>query len=53
MVEQGAASLLKFADRVDTDKCGAPSLLAVITGSGYGYRRDDGVMVIPVGSLIA
>jgi predicted AAA+ superfamily ATPase len=51
MVEQGAATLLKFADRVDTDKCGAPSLLAVITGSGYGYRRDDGVMVIPIGSL--
>jgi hypothetical protein len=51
MVEQGAASLLKFVDRVDTDKCGAPSLLAVITGMGYGYSRDDGVTVIPFGAL--
>ena len=51
MVEQGAASLLKFVDRVDTDKCGSPSLLAVITGTGYGYPRDDGVTVIPIAAL--
>jgi predicted AAA+ superfamily ATPase len=51
MVEHGAASLLKFADRVDTDKCGSPSLLAVITGTGYGYRRDDGVTVFPIAAL--
>lgn len=51
MVEQGVASLLKFADRVDTDKCGSPSLLAVITGTGYGYLRDDGVSVIPIAAL--
>ncbi len=51
MVEQGAASLLKFVDRVDTDKCGSPSLLAVITGTGYGYLRDDGVAVIPIAAL--
>ncbi|MDZ7642268.1 MAG: DUF4143 domain-containing protein [Desulfurivibrio sp.] len=51
MVEQGAASLLKFVDRVDTDKCGSPSLLAVITGTSYGYLRDDGVAVIPIAAL--
>lgn len=51
MVEQGVASLLKFADRVDTDKCGPPSLLAVITGTGYGYLRGDGVSVIPIAAL--
>jgi uncharacterized protein len=51
MVEQGAASLLKFVDRVDTDKCGSPSLLAVITGTGYGFMRDDGITVIPVAAL--
>ncbi|MDF1615670.1 DUF4143 domain-containing protein [Desulfurivibrio dismutans] len=51
MVAQGAASLLKFAGRVDTARCGSPSLLAVITGTGYGYLRNDGVMVIPVGAL--
>lgn len=51
MVEQGAASLLKFVDRVDTDKCGCPSLMAVITGTGYGYQRDDGVTVLPIAAL--
>ncbi|EFI36260.1 conserved hypothetical protein [Desulfonatronospira thiodismutans ASO3-1] len=51
MAEQGATSLLKFAERVDTEKCGSPSLLAVITGTGYGYFRDDGVAVIPITAL--
>jgi len=26
-------------------------ILAVITGWGYGYRRPDGVSVIPIGAL--
>ncbi len=30
----------------------APSFLAVITGTGdYAYQRNDGVYVIPIGSL--
>jgi hypothetical protein len=28
-----------------------PDLKLVITGTKYGYRRDDGVFVIPVGCL--
>lgn len=28
-----------------------PSIKMVITGTEYGYRRDDGVLVIPVGCL--
>mgnify|MGYP002518379598 FL=1 len=28
-----------------------PDLKIVITGTEYGYRRDDGVFVIPIGSL--
>lgn len=51
MVDQAAASLLKFADRVDTRKAGEPSALGVIVGFGYGYQRDDGVSVIPIGAL--
>ena len=50
-VDAAAASLLTFASRVDTAKCGAPAALGVITASGYGYRRPDGVHVIPVGAL--
>ena len=50
-VDEGAASLLKFADRVDTVRSGAPRALGVIVGFGYGYVRQDGVAVIPIGSL--
>ena len=50
-VDEAARTLLKFRDRVDTGRCGEPAALAVIVGSGYGYRRPDGVGVIPVGGL--
>jgi uncharacterized protein len=51
MVDQGAATLRAFADKVDTKKCGHPRFLAVITGFGLGYVRPDGVQVIPIGAL--
>jgi predicted AAA+ superfamily ATPase len=50
-VEEGVSNLLKFAERVDAGRCGAPALLAVIIGTGYGYVRDDTVAVIPIGAL--
>ncbi len=50
-VDEAAKTLLKFADRVDTERCGEPAALGVIVGSGYGYARPDGVGVIPVGAL--
>ena len=50
-IENGAASLLKLAEKVDTDKMNPPAFLAVITGTGYAYQRDDGVYVIPIGCL--
>lgn len=50
-IDEAAASLHKFAKRIDTDTCGPPAVLGVIVGSGYGYRREDGVQVIPIGAL--
>lgn len=50
-IEEAAKTLLAFAERIDTDRCGAPAALVVITSGGYGYRRPDGVGVIPVGEL--
>lgn len=50
-IDQAVRSLLKFAGRVDTERCGEPAALGVIVGSGYGYTRPDGVAVIPVGAL--
>ena len=50
-IEEGAASLLRIRDRIDTDRSGPPAVLGVITPGGYGYRRPDGVSVIPLGAL--
>ncbi|MDZ7732994.1 MAG: DUF4143 domain-containing protein [Acidimicrobiia bacterium] len=50
-IEEGAASLLRFTQQVDLEKSGPPATLAVITGTGYGYMRDDGVSVIPIGAI--
>jgi predicted AAA+ superfamily ATPase len=50
-IDEGAASLLRFKDRIDTARSGDPAVLAVVAATGYGYVRKDGVQVIPVGSL--
>ena len=50
-IEDAANNLLKFKDRVDTQKCGEPSFLVVLTGANYSYKRDDGVYVVSIGTL--
>lgn len=50
-VDQAAAHLLDFARKVDTDRVGEPAALGVITSTGFGYTRDDGVVVVPIGHL--
>ena len=47
LVDDAAASLLRMSSRV----AATPSVLAVITGTEYGYRRPDGVWVLPLGCL--
>lgn len=50
-VDDAARSLLKFKENVDTSRHGEPSCLGVITSTGAGGLRDDGVHVIPIGCL--
>lgn len=50
-IDEAAEKLLAFATKVDTDVCGKPRVLAVVTGTGLAYRRKDGVHVVPVGAL--
>ena len=50
-IDAAAKALLKFRDRVDPEKSGAPRTLGVIVSSGYGYLRKDGVAVIPIAAL--
>lgn len=52
-IDEGAKSLLRVVEHVDTDRHGRPAFLAVVTGWGYAYRRPDGVFVIPIGALVA
>lgn len=49
--DEGAANLNRFAERIDPAKSGEPEALAVIVGTGYGYRRDDGIDVVPIDAL--
>jgi hypothetical protein len=51
MVDDAASALLRFAERIDTAVTDTPATLGVIVPSGYGYRRDDGVSVIPIVAL--
>lgn len=50
-IEEGAATLTRFKERIDASKSGDPAVLAIIVGTGYGYTREDGIHVIPVGCL--
>jgi predicted AAA+ superfamily ATPase len=50
-VEAAASSLLRFRSQLDIGRTGEPAFLAVVCGSGYGYRRADGISVVPAGSL--
>ena len=50
-VDDAASSLLAFEQKVDTTRTGSPAVLGIITATGYGYKRPDGVYVIPIGAL--
>jgi len=50
-VEDAARGLLRFAAKVDTSKVGPPTVLAVVTSTGFAGRRPDGVTVLPITAL--
>lgn len=50
-IEEAAQNLLKIKSKIDEDKMGKASFLMVITGGQYAYRRDDGVLIVPIGCL--
>ena len=52
LIEEGAHTLKRLADKIDTTRMKSPSFLMVLTGRGqYAYRREDGVYVVPIGCL--
>ena len=57
-IEDGAAHLLKLQELIREHNRNEqqmlirePDLLIVLTGGMYGYRRNDGVYIIPIGCL--
>ncbi|WP_296091360.1 DUF4143 domain-containing protein [uncultured Treponema sp.] len=52
LINEGAANLLKLQDKIDVSKMKEPSFLMVLVGAGtYAYRREDGILVVPIGCL--
>lgn len=52
LINEGATTLRELADKIDTTKMKKPSFMMVLTATGdYAFRREDGVLVVPVGCL--
>ncbi|MBQ3338939.1 MAG: DUF4143 domain-containing protein [Atopobiaceae bacterium] len=50
-IDEGAKHLIRLANRVDQERMGAPSFMMVLTSTPTAYRRDDGVLVVPLACL--
>ncbi|NLZ77764.1 MAG: AAA family ATPase, partial [Spirochaetales bacterium] len=50
-IEEAAKHLLELKAKVDTKRMNEPSFLMILTGGEFAYRRKDGVLVVPIGSL--
>ena len=52
LIEEGVETLKDVLRRIDTSKMGEPAFMAVVTGTDrYAYKRDDGIIIIPIGTL--
>ncbi len=50
-IEAAAQNLIALKNKINSDKMGEPSFLMVLTGGEYAYRREDGVLVVPIGCM--
>ncbi len=49
--DKASKNLKSFSEIINIDKMNKPSFLMILTGTKLGYKREDGVMVVPVGCL--
>jgi len=47
-IDEAASHLKRFAARIDSNSSRS---LSIIVGTGLGYTRDDGINIVPIGSL--
>jgi len=50
-VEEAAKRLLAFRQKIDVAASGEPAFMAVVTATSAAYVREDGIYVIPIGTL--
>lgn len=50
-IDEAAEKLKKFTSIIDTTKCGEPTILGIICGTGFSYMRQDGIAVISIAAL--
>ena len=52
LIEEGVKSLKAMERKINTDKMNPPSFLMILTGIGeYAYKRKDGILIVPIGTL--
>jgi len=50
-IDEAAHHLIELVNKVDIEQGSGPSFLMVVTGTEFGYQREDGVYVVPIGCL--
>jgi hypothetical protein len=52
LIEEGAKTLKTLAGKIDVERMKSPSFMMVLTAVGaFSYRRNDGVIVVPITTL--
>ena len=52
LIEEGVRTLTMLEKKIDVEKMKAPVFKMVLVGVGrYAYRRDDGVIIVPISCL--
>jgi len=50
-IETAAENLKTLCDKINLDKMREPSFLMVLTAGELGYKRNDGIYIVPIGAL--
>lgn len=50
--DQAAENLLKLSERIDQSSMNPPFFFMILTADAIAYRREDGVLVVPLGCLV-
>jgi len=50
-IDEAAKNLITLKNKIDTGRMKPPAFMMILTGTGFGYLRDDGVYVVPIGCL--